>query len=1089
MNSTYLAPTKGGSMDSSRRLASSLVAMAIVAVASSAYAVGGTDGCYSFSDTIAPLDGNEPTYNYTDIAGTGTQIALSDDEVSSPIPLGFTFNYYGVSYTDVGVSSNGFLTFLPFQSSGCCTGQAIPSAGSPDAIIAGWWEDLLPGLFAGTVSYQTTGGTGNQVFIVQFDSVNHYSSGIPVTFQFKLFEASQEIEVHYQSVATDGGTHSAGIENQSGTSGIQWQYGSSLSFTNTAVRYYAQGTDSDFDSVADCIDICPFDPNPGQEDSDGDGIGDACDNCPQNFNPGQEDADTDDAGDLCDLCPGFDDGNDADSDTVPDDCDTCPGLDDIDPSSSCPHLYSVSRDDGELRQVSPVTGLTLSSVEMSGGGFAVEGANGLAADPRDGTLWTVLRTIRPVSNCDLDPSRTTFAGGPGTGACGQYDGNQAACEAAWHQGDRFVAASCWYDTGSDNCRGCGYNNESGGDCVNTCKGGCPGDVTRTTFAGPAGSAGCRQFDGNQASCEAAWNVGGDGVHASCWYNIGNSQCRGCGANNQDAGLCVNTCPVCDDPARTIYVGGPQTNPCHQFDGNQTSCEQAFHTGDAGVASCWYDTGADECRGCGPNNEGADCTNTCRTFICPDDPTRTIFAGGPQSSACRQFDGNQTSCEQAFHLGEDGIASCWYDSNSDSCRGCGQNNEESCLCQNTCGSSLGRTLASVNPATGALTLAGNTGLALAAVAVDCAGEIYGLSGLQSACTGPGGALYSLDPADGSATFLVGLPAGTAAGHALAFDNSDGFLYHGSGFGSFIGLESVDPGTLVSSPVTPSGDFTGLGQVRALTYDSTSGNLLLSDGDELFDLTTAGVVAPLGVFLDHTSKGLAFDEGNVCTATVCGNGIPEMGEDCDDGNTLAGDCCSPTCTFEALGTPCPDDGDLCTVDKCDGAGMCVSAPPTGCKTPGKAILLIKDKSDNEKDKLVFKWVKGPLTTQSEFGNPVTTANYALCVYTGGLANSLLKTVVPNHNAKWSSLSTKGYKYKDPGGTAAGVTNVLLKGGDPTKSKVLVKGKGTGLPDPTLGNLPLPLVAQLVNSETNVCFQATFNIPDVKKNTAAQFKGKTQ
>jgi len=55
-------------------------------------------------------------------------------------------------------------------------------------------------------------------------------------------------------------------------------------------------------------------------------------------------------------------------------------------------------------------------------------------------------------------------------------------------------------------------------------------------------------------------------------------------------------------------------------------------------------------------------------------------------------------------------------------------------------------------------------------------------------------------------------------------------------------------------------------------------------------------------------------------VCGNGIPETGEDCDDGNTDDGDCCSSTCSFEASGDPC-DDGDVCTDNECDGAGACL------------------------------------------------------------------------------------------------------------------------------------------------------------------------
>src|SRR5260221_286085 len=52
-------------------------------------------------------------------------------------------------------------------------------------------------------------------------------------------------------------------------------------------------------------------------------------------------------------------------------------------------------------------------------------------------------------------------------------------------------------------------------------------------------------------------------------------------------------------------------------------------------------------------------------------------------------------------------------------------------------------------------------------------------------------------------------------------------------------------------------------------------------------------------------------------VCGNGIVEFPEQCDDGNTAAGDCCSPTCTFESSGSPCADDGNSCTNDQCNGA----------------------------------------------------------------------------------------------------------------------------------------------------------------------------
>jgi hypothetical protein len=62
-------------------------------------------------------------------------------------------------------------------------------------------------------------------------------------------------------------------------------------------------SDADGDQVLDCIDNCPFVPNPGQEDTENDGVGDLCDNCSLQSNPDQADLDADDVGDRCDNCP------------------------------------------------------------------------------------------------------------------------------------------------------------------------------------------------------------------------------------------------------------------------------------------------------------------------------------------------------------------------------------------------------------------------------------------------------------------------------------------------------------------------------------------------------------------------------------------------------------------------------------------------------------------------------------------------------------------------------------------------------------------------------------------------------------------
>lgn len=59
----------------------------------------------------------------------------------------------------------------------------------------------------------------------------------------------------------------------------------------------------------------------------------------------------------------------------------------------------------------------------------------------------------------------------------------------------------------------------------------------------------------------------------------------------------------------------------------------------------------------------------------------------------------------------------------------------------------------------------------------------------------------------------------------------------------------------------------------------------------------------------------------TATPhCGDGVREGAEQCDDGNTADGDCCAATCVLEPSGSPCADDGNACSRDQCDGAGVC-------------------------------------------------------------------------------------------------------------------------------------------------------------------------
>ena len=174
--------------------------------------------------------------SFSDISGTGTTVTgLGDDSLSGAIPLPFSFDFYGLAQNTLYISSNGFITFLPGGSDGCCSGQSLPDPNSPNGLIAGGWTDLYPG-GNGTVSYQTLGSVGSRVFIVMFKDIPRCCDNTPAyTFNIKLYEATNVIEVHVVD-NFNSGTMTIGLENYDGTASTTSYHGNG-SVSNQAFRY------------------------------------------------------------------------------------------------------------------------------------------------------------------------------------------------------------------------------------------------------------------------------------------------------------------------------------------------------------------------------------------------------------------------------------------------------------------------------------------------------------------------------------------------------------------------------------------------------------------------------------------------------------------------------------------------------------------------------------------------------------------------------------------------------------------------------------------------------------------------------------
>ncbi len=171
-----------------------------------------------------------------------------------------------------------------------------------------------------------------------------------------------------------------------------------------------------------------------------------------------------------------------------------------------------------------------------------------------------------------------------------------------------------------------------------------------------------------------------------------------------------------------------------------------------------------------------------------------------------------------------------------------------------------------------------------------------------------------------------------------------------------------------------------------------------------------------------------------------------------------------------------------------GQVCGTPQMGCRTSLKASLRIKDNTDNNKDRLLWKSLKGQATTLADFGLPTGTTAFTLCIYAG---TSALEYTVPG-GANWTAigeahsfLRKERFRYKDMTGAFDGIQMVVLRSGFDGQAKALVRGKGNNLPDPTLP-FTLPVTAQLVNSSNNICYTTSFAM--AKKNTSTIFRAKS-
>ncbi len=151
--------------------------------------------------TLRMGEGEPPTCWVTEI---GENLNMSDDQAVT-LALPFPFTFYGVTYPEMYVSSNGIIT-LNASNSSCCY-PAIPF--NEYVMIAPLFGDFNPYANDGEggandVFYNVVGIAPNRQVVVTWNVVPEYPNTGINTFQVILTEGSMDILFGYNGLTTDG---------------------------------------------------------------------------------------------------------------------------------------------------------------------------------------------------------------------------------------------------------------------------------------------------------------------------------------------------------------------------------------------------------------------------------------------------------------------------------------------------------------------------------------------------------------------------------------------------------------------------------------------------------------------------------------------------------------------------------------------------------------------------------------------------------------------------------------------------------------------------------------------------------------------
>jgi hypothetical protein len=189
-------------------------------------------GYYAYASSDGLYD-QTPVFDWFELDGVGTPMYIPNvTNYTQTVALPFTFQYYGIDYNNLRISTDGWIAFGSGNQTNA-ENAPLPHNDNIDNMVAPFWDDLYDDEFIeGEVLYFND--NANHRFIVQWDSLTHndyINEPVREVFQAILFDpayyvtASGDGEIIFQYLNVEDATNNTvGIENNIQDDGLQYVF-------------------------------------------------------------------------------------------------------------------------------------------------------------------------------------------------------------------------------------------------------------------------------------------------------------------------------------------------------------------------------------------------------------------------------------------------------------------------------------------------------------------------------------------------------------------------------------------------------------------------------------------------------------------------------------------------------------------------------------------------------------------------------------------------------------------------------------------------------------------------------------------------